>query len=140
MSMSEVAKNCNAQFISRNTNEIGRLLIAFRETNQCYDYNLILSLDGDYWIINDSRVGRDLVKFPFKHWKDFIVWCVTFQRDICNLIWMRAKIRRGRNVKQEESWSLKRMQNIFTTEELDYFIKISDNKLSKNYGKEETNH
>lgn len=60
------------------------------------------------------------------------------KRDLCNLIWMRAKIRRGRNVKQEESWSLKRMQNIFTNEELEYFIKISDKKLS--YGKEETNH
>ena len=60
------------------------MLISFRELNQNYDCNLILSLEGDNWIINDSRVGRDIFKCPFKHWKEFICKCKELNRDFVN--------------------------------------------------------
>ena len=123
------AANFNEQFISRNLYEFGKMLIAFREMNQGYKSQFILSLDGDEWIIFDARVGRDLAKFPFKHWKDIIEWCVSMSNDQCNAIWAFSGIKRQRNLKQRETWALKRLSQIYTPEEMEYFKVCCDSPL-----------
>ena len=115
------AANFNEQFISRNISQFGNMLIAFRELNQTYDCNLILSLEGDYWIIFDARVSRDIYKCPFKHWKDFIGFCRGLMRDYVNAGFAFAGLKRGRNETQVEAWSIKRLSTIYSQEEMQYF-------------------
>ena len=116
------AANFNEQFISRNLYEFGNMLIAFRELNQHYDCNLILSLEGDYWIIFDTRVGRDIFKCPFKHWKDFQSFCRRLLRDMSNVGFAYVCYNKvGRNASQVETWSFKRLCQIYSEQEMLYF-------------------
>ena len=115
------AANFNEQFIARNIYEFGNMLIAFRELNQHYNCNLILSLDGDEWIIFDLRVGRDIYKCKFKHWKDFQTFCCQLLRDISKCGFAHIGLRYGRNIQQSETWSINRLSKIYTEEEMLYF-------------------
>lgn len=104
----------NAQFISRNITELADVIIKFRELNDCYDDNLILSLEQNYWEVFDLRLCKPIYRCEFKHIKPLTEFLFQLRIDL-GRIYILRETKKLPNV--AEASSIKRLYRLFGYDE-----------------------
>lgn len=118
----------NAQFISRNIQELAEVIIRFRNLDSMYRGNLSLYLDSDTWEVFDIRRGIIIIRHDFKHVRQLCRDMRILSNDFANLGMVIHTISRGCKPSLSESVSLKHLYKIYGMDEY-----LFTNKFIKNY-------
>ena len=108
------------QFISRNSEELGKVLAMFHKLNHFYNNQFILSLDSDQWEIFDLRISRSIGNFKFKCLKDLFMFMYTLHHDMANSHIENMSYRGQYKLKRTSISSIKRILNLYGFDE--YFF------------------
>lgn len=109
----------NEQFITRNFNELGRVILAFRELDEVYPQNLCLYLDKNYWEVFDIRCGKAIIRHDFKHLTQLSSDMKTIKLDIIQLGYYSIHPKQVK--RQCAKWAFTRLSRIYSPSELKYF-------------------
>lgn len=112
-------KCINEQFITRNHNELARVILAYRELEEVYEGNVCLYLDNNIWEIFDMRIGKVLIRHEFKHLSQLIADLKELKQDIILLGYY--SVHPNKVKKQSARWSFKRLSRLYDDEQIKYF-------------------
>lgn len=117
-----------AQFISRNMQELAEVIIRFKNLDAVYHGNLSLYLDGDIWEVFDMRRAIPLFRHDFKHIRQLCQDMRILTNDFANLGMVIHSISRGRRPNHGEAVSIKHLYRIYGMDEY-----LFTNKFIKEY-------
>lgn len=110
----------NEQFLSRNQNELVKVITTFRQLLEVFPHEIVLYLDKENWEIFSPTFGITILTSKFKHLNSFIQDMNTLRRDIIAVGCIRYH--KSKETTQSETWSLKRMKKIFNESQMLFFL------------------
>lgn len=110
----------NDQFLSRNQNELVKVITTFRELLEVFPHEICLYLDKENWEVFSPTFGITILTSKFKHLNTFVQDMRQLRQDIINVGCM--KYHHNIPSSQSETWSLKRMNKIFNEQQIKTFL------------------